>query len=127
MIPLPDRRFVILSEGAFGGDSSKTARGVIKYSSSPTVAVLDSTKAGLTVGDVIGSIAAGGHVEIPIVATLDEALTMPERPTTLVLGTAPAGGKLPSSWRATIQQALEAGLDVVSRLHIFVADDPGFA
>ena len=30
------RRFVILAEGAFGGDSSKTARGVIRYSSTPT-------------------------------------------------------------------------------------------
>ena len=126
MIPLPDRRFVILSEGAFGGDSSKTARGVIKYSSSPTVAVIDSTKAGRTVGDVIGPIASGGHVDIPIVASLDEALALPERPTTLLLGLAPAGGKLPPAWRAWIVQALEQGLDVVNGLHSFLGDDPEF-
>ena len=126
MTPGPDRRFIILSEGAFGGDSSKTARGVIKYASSPTVAVLDSTKAGRTVGDVIGSIAAGGHVDVPILATLGEALALPLRPTTLVLGLAPVGGVLPAPWRATILQALTNGLDVVNGLHIFLADDPEF-
>jgi uncharacterized NAD-dependent epimerase/dehydratase family protein len=127
MISRPDRRFVILSEGAFGGDSSKTARGVIRYSSSPTVAVLDSTKAGRTVGDVIGSIAAGGHADIPVFATLGEAMALREKPTTLILGLAPAGGQLPPEWRATVLEALTNGLDVVNGLHIFLADDPEFA
>jgi uncharacterized NAD-dependent epimerase/dehydratase family protein len=126
MISRPDRRFAILAEGAFGGDSSKTARGVIKYSTIPTVAVIDSTKAGRTVGDVIGSVAAGGHVDIPIVASLDEALAQPHKPNTLLLGTAPAGGKLSPAWRATIRQALDGGMDVVSGLHQFVGDDPDF-
>ena len=126
MIPVPDRRFVILAEGLFGEDASKTARGVIKYSTSPTVAVIDSTKAGRTVGEVIGSVGSGGHVDIPIVASLDEALALPERPTTLVIGVAPAGGKLSPAWRSTISQALESGLDVVNGLHMFLGDDEGF-
>lgn len=126
MIPSPDRRFVIIAEGMFGGDASKTARGVIKYSSSPTVAVIDSTKAGKTVGDVIGHVASGGHVDIPIVATLDEALAIEPRATTLVIGVAPAGGKLSPAWRSTITQALEEGLDVVNGLHMFLSDDPEF-
>lgn len=126
MIPSPDRRFVIMAEGMFGGDASKTARGVIKYSSTPTTAVIDSTKAGQTVGDVIGSVASGGHVDIPIVATLDEALAMTPRPTTLVIGVAPAGGKLSPSWRSSIRQALDEGLDVVNGLHMFLSDDPEF-
>ena len=126
MIPSPDRRFVILAEGMFGEDASKTARGVIKYSTSPTLAVIDSTKAGRTVGDVIGSIASGGHVDIPIVASLDEALALLERPTTLIIGVAPAGGKLSPAWRSTITQALEEGLDVVNGLHMFLGDDEGF-
>jgi uncharacterized NAD-dependent epimerase/dehydratase family protein len=126
MLPRPDRRFVILAEGAFGGDSSKTARGVIKYSSTPTVAVIDSTRQGRTVGNVIGDTASGGHTDIPIVASLDEAMGLAEPPTTLLLGTAPAGGKLPPAWRAQIRQALEAGMDVVSGLHTFIGDDPEF-
>jgi uncharacterized NAD-dependent epimerase/dehydratase family protein len=126
VIPSPDRRFVIIAEGMFGGDASKTARGVIKYSSSPTIAVIDSTKAGQTVGDVIGDVASGGHVDIPIVATLDEALALDPRPNTLVIGVAPAGGKLSPAWRSTIVQALEEGLDVVNGLHMFLGDDPEF-
>ena len=126
MIPSPDRRFVILAEGMFGGDASKTARGVIKYSSSPTNAVIDSTKAGRTVGDVIGSVASGGHVDIPIVATLDEALAITPPATTLVIGVAPAGGKLSPAWRSTVVGALEKGLDVVNGLHMFLSDDPEF-
>lgn len=127
MIEDPRRRFAILAEGAFGGDSSKTARGVIKYSSTPTVAVIDSTQAGRTVGDVIGATASGGHVDIPIVASLDAALTLPDPPTTVLLGTAPAGGKLSPAWRDTISQALTNGLDVVNGLHVFLGDDPAFA
>jgi uncharacterized NAD-dependent epimerase/dehydratase family protein len=127
MIPRPDRRFVILAEGAFGGDSSKTARGVIRYSSTPTVAVIDSTKAGQSVGDVIGSIGSGGHTDIPIVASLDDARRLPDPPTTLVLGTAPAGGKLSAAWRTTITGALDNGMDVVNGLHTFLGDDPEFA
>lgn len=126
MIPSPDRRFVILAEGMFGGDASKTARGVIKYSSSPTLAVIDSTKAGRTVGDVIGHVASGGHVDIPIVASLDDVLAMDPRPTTLVIGVAPAGGKLSPAWRSTIRQALDEGLDVINGLHMFLGDDAEF-
>ena len=126
MIQHPGRRFVILAEGAFGGDSSKTARGVIKYSSTPTVAVIDSTRAGRTVGEIIGATASGGRAGIPIVASLDEALALREKPDTLLLGTAPAGGKLSPAWRSTIRQALDLGMDVVNGLHSFLGDDAEF-
>jgi uncharacterized NAD-dependent epimerase/dehydratase family protein len=119
-------RFVILAEGAFGDVSSKTARGVIRYSSTPTVAVIDSTRAGRTVGDVIGR-AAGTQGAVPIVASLEEALALPEPPTALLLGTAPVGGTLSGAWRAPIVGALEAGLDIVNGLHVFLADDPELA
>jgi uncharacterized NAD-dependent epimerase/dehydratase family protein len=117
------RRFVILAEGAFGDVSSKTARGVIRYSSTPTVAVIDSTRAGRTVGEVIGA-SAGAHGSVPVVASLEEALALPEPPTDLLLGTAPVGGSLSGEWRATILRALAAGLDIVNGLHVFFADDP---
>ena len=64
----------------------------------------------------------GRAFDIPVVATLDEAL--PSRPTALLLGTAPAGGKIPPAWRATILQSIEHGLDVVSGLHEFISRGP---
>ena len=57
------------------------------------------------------------------VGSLDEA---PDADT-LLIGIAPTGGKLPSTWRATILEAIDAGLDIHSGLHQFLGDDPEFA
>lgn len=43
---------------------------------------------------------------------------------TLVVGAVNAGGVLPNHWVATIVEALHAGLDVASGLHMRLADDP---
>jgi uncharacterized NAD-dependent epimerase/dehydratase family protein len=56
------------------------------------------------------------------VATLDDALA--ERPTALLIGIAPQGGRIPPAWRAIIVAAIEQRLDIVSGLHEFVSDDP---
>ena len=120
MDPHPRRRYVILAEGQFGETASKTAIGVIRYARDTVVAILDSTRAGRNVGEWLGPL-----YDIPIVATLDEALAL--TPSTLLLGTAPVGGRIPPTWRATILQAIEAGLDVISGLHEFISDDVEFA
>src|SRR5690606_27432842 len=95
----PSTRFVALAEGAFGPITSKTANGCIRYSPERVIAVLDSTRAGQTAESVLGF---GG--EIPVVATLDEALEL--EPTALLVGVAPTGGQLPAPWRETIAAAL---------------------
>jgi uncharacterized NAD-dependent epimerase/dehydratase family protein len=119
------RRLVILAEGRFGPHDGKTAMGVIRYGPDPVVAVLDSTRAGGNVRDVMGN---SPRFDIPIVATLADAFTLGgERPTALLLGIAPTGGKLPDAWRATILDAIGRGLDVLSGLHTFVGDDPEFS
>src|SRR3954447_13663137 len=115
------RRLVILAEGHFGLRHGKTAVGVIRYGPDDVVAVIDSTQAGGNVSSILP-----GH-EIPIVASLEEALALQPRPDTLLIGIAPTGGKLPDSWRATINATLRAGLDVHSGLHTFLADDAEFA
>jgi uncharacterized NAD-dependent epimerase/dehydratase family protein len=115
------RRLVILTEGQFGPHHAKTAMGVIRYGTDPIVALLDSSIAGRNVSEWLP-----GH-DIPIVATLDEALAMGDPPDTLLIGIAPTGGKLPDDWRATIIAALDAGLDVHSGLHTFLGDDPEFS
>jgi D-glutamate N-acetyltransferase len=104
------KRYVILAEG-FSDDAhyGKTARGILRYSPHPTVAVLDSTRAGETMSGV------------PVVGTLEEALEL--RPTTAVVGVATQGGRFPPAWRALLRRCIEAGLDVESGLHEFLGDD----
>jgi D-glutamate N-acetyltransferase len=104
------KRYVILAEG-FSGDAhyGKTARGILRYSPHPTVAVLDSTRAGETMSGV------------PVVGTLEEALAL--GPTTAVVGVATQGGRFPPAWRALLRRCIEAGLDIESGLHEFLADD----
>ncbi len=121
MRPPKLRRLAILAEGQFGVHSAKTAYGVIRYGRDDVVAVLDSTRAGQNVAAFLPGF------DIPIVATLDEALARTSRPDALLIGIAPTGGRLPDAWRATILAAIAAGLDVLSGLHTFIGDDPEFA
>ncbi len=100
--------------------------GVIRYGPDQVVAVLDSTRAGGNVSSLLGP---SPRYDIPIVADLDTALAFPpeRRPTALLIGIAPTGGRLPDAWRATIRRAIDAGLDVLSGLHSFLSDDPEFS
>lgn len=123
--PESERQVVVLAEGRFSTSDAKTAHGLLRYGRDRVVAVVDSTFAGGTAAHVLG--AEPRFVDIPIVASLDEALALPEPPNELVIGIAPVGGKLPEPWRPVILQALRAGLDVVAGLHTFLADDPHFA
>ena len=111
------RRIVILSEGYFGDLEAKTASGLIMYKPEEVVAVIDSTKAGKSVQEILGF---GG--DIPIVEDLEASLKF--APNALLIGIAPRGGKLPTEWRNQVKQALENGLDVISGLHDMLNNDP---
>jgi uncharacterized NAD-dependent epimerase/dehydratase family protein len=45
----------------------------------------------------------------------------------LVIGVANPGGVIPAKWRASLVEALEAGLDIVSGMHARLTDIPGLA
>ncbi|MEP0822780.1 MAG: DUF1611 domain-containing protein [Ignavibacterium sp.] len=115
-----NRKLLILAEGKFSPLKSKTANGAIVYLRHEVAAVIDSTRAGMTAQDVLGY---GG--DIPVVKDLEEGLAF--RPTHLLIGIAPTGGRLPGEWRSMIRQALENGLHVLSGLHTILSDDPEFA
>ncbi len=110
------RRIVILSEGFFGDLEAKTASGLIMYKPEEVVAVIDSTKAGKLVQQILGF---GG--DIPVVSDLTDSLKY--GPNILLIGIAPRGGKLPPEWREVVKQALESGLDVISGLHDILNED----
>jgi D-glutamate N-acetyltransferase len=104
------KRYLILAEGKSADPHyGKTARGIIRYAPHPTVAIVDSTRAGESVQG------------IPVVATVAEGLAF--RPTTAVVGVATQGGRFPPAWRALLRDCIVGGLDIESGLHEFVSDD----
>ena len=115
------RRYAVLAPYAFATRSAKTAHGVIAYADDATVAVIDPAFAGKRVSEVVPYLQS----EAPIVATLQDALLF--APTSLLVGLAPAGGALPTEWRSAILEAITSGLEIVSGLHQFLADDAEFA
>jgi uncharacterized NAD-dependent epimerase/dehydratase family protein len=115
-----DPRYLVLADDNFGPTTSKTANACIRYTPEHVVGVIDASKAGKTAQQVLGF---GG--DIPVVATLEEGLRL--KPNALLIGIAPAGGQLPTSWIRLLARAMEHGLDVWSGLHNFIADIPELA
>jgi uncharacterized NAD-dependent epimerase/dehydratase family protein len=113
-------RHLILADGDFGPMTSKTANSVIRYQTDRVVAVLDRSKAGKTVQEVLGF---GGP--IPVVGSMSEGLALGAN--SVLVGIAPAGGRLPEAWREWLREALVGGCDIVSGLHTFLGDDPVLA
>jgi len=110
----PAKRYLILAEGKSADPHyGKTARGVLRYSAHPTVAILDSVRAGET------------QDGIPVVGTVNDALCF--NPTTALVGVATQGGRFPPAWRELLRSCVAKGLDVENGLHEFLSDDPELA
>jgi uncharacterized NAD-dependent epimerase/dehydratase family protein len=73
--------------------------------------VMDSALAGKHISDVLPDLGR----DAPIVGTLDEALTF--SPTSILVGLAPPGGRLPEEWMETLKAAADVGIEIVSGLH----------
>jgi len=114
-----ERRYLVLTQGQTHPTPAKLAATLLRYKPEWVVALLDAENAGRTAGELM-NVGEG----IPVVAGINEAL--PLRPTTLVIGIAPSGGRLPESWRSVILEAIRSGLDVISGLHSFLNDDVEF-
>ena len=109
----PKRRYAVLAEGRLR--EAKTAHGVLRYGADEVVAVLDSTLAGGSVRGALPGLLSDPERDAPIVATLEEALAF--SPTSMLVGVAPAGGRLPGEWVETLGAAAGAGLEIVGGLH----------
>ncbi len=112
--------FLIIADGDFAPMTSKTANSVIRYLPDRVVGVLDRQQRGKTAQQVLGF--GGG---IPVVGSMAEGLRL--RPRAVLIGIAPAGGRLPDEWKAWLADAIEAGCDIWSGLHTFIGDDPVLA
>jgi len=121
-VPVPA---VVLAEGEFGATGGKTANGVVMHSEVIDArVVVDTETAGRTPADVLDNPDAP---DIPIVGSVAEALEVAPSVEALVIGVAPAGGALPDAWVTDIEDAIRAGCDVVSGLHVFLSEEPRWA
>jgi len=115
--PIKGRKALLLANHLFSPTWAKTAVCFLMYRAGDVVAVLDADQAGSTAAEILGF---GGRV--PVVGTIEQALAL--GPEVAIVGTAPMGGVLDGELHAEIIACLEAGVDVVSGLHVFLQDDP---
>lgn len=114
------RRIVLVTGDQLGVFTAKTAVSVLRYRAADVVGVLDQATAGRDIRDLLP-----GAPAVPIVP--DWAAATALQPDALYVGIAPAGGALPAALRVPIAAALMHGVDVVSGLHMFLAEDAEFA
>jgi uncharacterized NAD-dependent epimerase/dehydratase family protein len=102
---------------------SKTANGVLRYTDAEVVAVLDRDNPGERAADLLPAVQ-----DAPVVAEFADAQAAADGEIdTLLIGIAPIGGGFDDSWRPDVRAAIEAGCDVVSGLHYFLAEDSEFS
>jgi len=116
---------VILCEGLFGKPLGKTAAGLVRRSYRfKIVGVIDSSSPKGDAGEILDGVSRN----IPIFSSISEMMsTSDTTPDFLIIGVATMGGKLPESFRKPIAEALNAGISVISGLHVRLAEDEEFS
>jgi uncharacterized NAD-dependent epimerase/dehydratase family protein len=120
-----DGTAIILCNGYYATVNGKTAHGLVRGSDRYRVlAVVDPPTVGRDAGEVLD----GVRREIPIFASLDEALSrLTDKADYAIVGVATHGGRMTPEIRASLAEALEKGLSVVNGLHELASDDAGLA
>ncbi len=115
---------VVYCEGQFGEQDGKTANGLVRHSERYDVlSVIDSHHAGVDAGMFLDGTANG----IPVVASLDEAITQAGHvPDYLICGVAPADGLLSPEQRVVLLDGIDRGMHIINGLHEFLNDDAEF-
>ncbi len=108
------RKIILLTEGFTNPHVAKTARNVIAYIPEEVTAVLDKFQKGKYAEELLNV-----GKDIPVIGSLDEASDAD----TLLIGVATPGGKIPSSYKMIILEAISRKMNIVSGLHQFLCDD----
>lgn len=114
-------RAILLTDGFLSTPNAKTAHGLIRGTDRYTiVGVVDAP----TAGQDAGALLDGQVRNIPIFASVDEALTQLESVSYAIVAIATNGGVLPPTMLTDIKRCLERGLSIVNGLHEFLNDKP---
>lgn len=116
-----NNRAILLTDGLLSTPNAKTAHGLIRGTERYTVVgVVDAPTAGQDAGMVLD----GQPRNLPVFASVDEALTQLAPLTYAIVAIATNGGILPTSMLDDITRCLDRGLSIVNGLHEFLNDKP---
>jgi len=116
---------VVYCEANFGAVDGKTANGLVRHSEKYEIlSVIDSEKAGLDAGVVLGDQPNAIPICHDLAAALADAGGVPDY---FIFGMAPASGMLSPDERDLVLEAMDLGMNIVNGLHEFLNDDPELA
>ena len=114
-------RAIVLTNGMLSLPDAKTAHGLIRGTERfEIVAVIDQTHAGRDAGEVLDGIRRG----IPVLETVDDAITQFKPIGFCIIGVATVGGLLPAHFLPVIENCIRNGISVVNGLHEFLTEKP---
>lgn len=118
-----DGKAIVYCDGAFNTPNGKTAHGLVRFTERyEIIGLIDHRYAGQDAGKILDDKSNG----IPVFKNLDEGLSIlgkENKPSHLVIGLAPDGGRMPEEAKIVIADALEKGMNVDSGLHDFLYKD----
>lgn len=112
---------IVLTNGYLARPDAKTAHGLIRGTERFSIlAVIDSEFAGQDAGLVLD----GKHRNIPVFATVANAITEIQDIEYCIIGVATVGGVLPESFLPILELCILNGISIVNGLHEFLNDKP---
>ena len=121
----PKGTALLYSGGMLTDLHGKTSHGLLRYSKRfEILGVVDHKHAGQMSSEIVSNC----QDNVPIFSDIYKAIEgLGTKPEFLVIGLSFHGGQLPESHRGEVNQALIAGIHVVSGLHQLLSEDPEFA
>lgn len=124
MKQFPEGNAIIYCEGAFSTPNGKTAHGLVRRTERYNIlSVVDSTNAKKDAGLLLGDKPAGIPVHSDIRESFNHFSVLGQKPTHLVIGLAPDGGRIDKRTKDDIKDAIKLGLNIDSGLHDFLSED----
>ena len=112
---------IVLTNGLLDKFDAKTAHGLIRGTERfEIIGVLDNLLPGRDAGEVLD----GTHRNIPVFATVKEAVEYLPKIDYCIIGVATVGGRLPGDFLVIIEECITHKMGIVNGLHEFLTDKP---
>ena len=115
---------IVLTDGLLHETDAKTAHGLIRGTERYEIAaVIDSVHAGNDAGEVLD----GKHRNIPVYATVEDAVNAVADIKYCIIGVATPGGVLPPHFIPILESCIRQRISLVNGLHEYLNDKPAIA